>query len=219
MAWGPQNRALISHPQLCLRGDGGEGTSGGVAPRGRLRSLPCGLWTSRYAGDSSRPTGLVTYTSSLTVSSGLDVACPWGFLRVLFRHDSGPPCYFPYSDSAPMTPGTAARPSPIISFRVLHLISDCWGRGWCGFAGRVRPHRVTSWILSQWQDSPVRFPRLLWLQNVLSKASKLDSETRNVGAAAVSGPEDCWQWTGPSVVPAIPLWGLGPAWDFLAWWV
>lgn len=74
----------------------------------------------------------------------------------------------------------------IISFRALHLISICRGSGLCGFAGRAGPHWVTYWISFQWQDSTVGFPRLLWLRDFLSNAPKLESETRNLGAAAAS---------------------------------
>lgn len=70
-------------------------------PAGMLETLPDHLY--------QLPHGQLMFKHGLT----------GGFLCVLFRHNSGPSRCFLYSDSAPMSPGMAAQPSPIISFRVL----------------------------------------------------------------------------------------------------
>lgn len=214
----------ISYPQLCLRGTGGEGDSGGVAHRDRLRPFPLLLIDQQAHWRLFWATALMIYTSRLLPCQlRFNMAEPWAspayssgltlVLRAVFSRQR--------LSANDLWHGCPAQHYYflIISFRALHLISICRGQGCCGFAGRAGPHWVTHWISFQWQDSTVGFPRLLWLWDFMSSAPKLDSETRNLGAAAASEAKGCWQWAESSVVPACSLWGLGTAWGCLAWWV
>lgn len=82
----------ISYPQLCLGGTGGEGDSGGVAHRDRLRPFSLLLMDQQAHWRLFWVTAPMTYTSCFHISSGLSMAGALGFPCVLSRLDSGPAC-------------------------------------------------------------------------------------------------------------------------------